>query len=141
MAVIQELSVFQMEAFTILFSYVRSNLYWSLIIDLEFAWCLFMTLSYGSKQQAIHIIFVFGVSVFLFVCFFTFLCESNSNLLTQSQRALSCLMLVRYSIKSLCYNPSSVLIAFYHIINLIFFFFQILHPSTYHRVLIGKCNF
>ena len=72
MAVIQELSVFQMEAFTILFSYVRSNLYWSLIIDLEFAWCLFMTLSYGSKQQAIHIIFVFGVSVFLFVCFFTF---------------------------------------------------------------------
>ena len=72
MAVIQELSVFQMEAFTILFSYVRSNLYWSLIIDLEFAWCLFMTLSYGSKQQAIHIIFVFGVCFFVCLFFYFF---------------------------------------------------------------------
>ena len=81
--------------------------------------------------------------VCFFVCLFflLFLCESNSNLLTQSQRALSCLMLVRYSIKSLCYNPSSVLIAFYHIINFIFFFFQILRPNAYRRVLIGKCNF
>ena len=125
-----------MEAFTILF-------YWSLVIDLRFPWCLFITLSYGSKQQALHIFFVFGVSVFLFVFFFTFLCESNSNLLTRSQRALSCLILVRYSIKSLCYNPSSVLIAFNHIINFIFyfFFFQILRPNAYRRVLIGKCNF
>ena len=91
MAVIQELSVFQMEAFTILFSYVRSNLYWSLIIDLEFAWCLFMTLSYGSKQQAIHIIFVFGVSVFLFVCFFYFFYVSQTQ--TYSLIAKSSVML------------------------------------------------
>ena len=37
-----------------------------------------MTLSYGSKQQAIHIIFVFGVSVFLFVCFFYFFYVSQT---------------------------------------------------------------
>ena len=97
---------------------LRYFFYWSLVIDLGFPWCLFLTLSYGSKQQALHIFFVFPVFVF----FLLFLCESNSNLLTRSQRALSCLILVRYSIKSLCYNPSSVLIAFYHMINFFFFF-------------------
>ena len=78
------------------------------------------------------ILFLFLACLFfcLFV-FLLFLCESNSNLLTQSQRALSSSMLIRYSIKSLCYNPSSVLIAFYRIIN---FFFQILHPTAYRRV-------
>ena len=85
MAVIQELSVFQMEAFTILFFYVRSNLYWSLVIDLVFAWCLFMTLSYGSKQQAIHIIFV---SVFLFVCFFYFFYVSQTQTYSLNRKEL-----------------------------------------------------
>ena len=124
-----------MEAFTILFlleSRNRSRI--SLVfIPYSFLWI--------QTTSPPYFFFVFGVSVFLFVFFLLFLCESNSNLLTRSQRALSCLILVRYSIKSLCYNPSSVLIAFYHIINFILFFFQILHPTAYHRVLIGKCNF
>ena len=50
-----------------------------------------MTLSYGSKQQAIHIIFVFGVSVFLFVCFFYFFYVSQTQ--TYSLIAKSSVML------------------------------------------------
>ena len=75
--------------------------------------------------------------VCFFVCLFflLFLCESNSNLLTQSQRALSSSMLIRYSIKSLCYNPSSVLIAFYHIIN---FFFSDFAPNCLSQSAIFK---
>ena len=81
MAVIQELSVFQMEAFPILFFTFGA-------IDLVFAWCLFMTLSYGSKQQAIHIIFVFGVSVFLFVCFFYFFYVSQTQTYSLNRKEL-----------------------------------------------------
>ena len=121
-----------MEAFTILFLLESRN---RSKISLVFIHYSFLWIQTTSPPY----FFCFGVSVFLFVFFLLFLCESNSNLLTRSQRALSCLILVRYSIKSLCYNPSSVLIAFYHIIN--FFFFQILRPTAHRRVLIGKCNF
>ena len=123
MAVIQELSVFQMEAFTILFlrseqslleSHNRSSIFLVFIHD-SFLWI--------QTTSPPHY-FCFWCVCFFVCLFFYFFYVSNSNLLTQSQRALSCLMLVRYSIKSLCYNPSSVLITFYHIINLIWFFFR-----------------
>ena len=125
-----------MEAFTILFLLESRN---RSKISLVFIHYSFLWIQTTSPPY----FFCFWCVCFFVCFFFTFLCESNSNLLTRSQRALSCLILVRYSIKSLCYNPSSVLIAFNHIINFIFyfFFFQILRPNAYRRVLIGKCNF
>ena len=122
-----------MEAFTILFFLLESRN--RSRISLVFIPYSFLWIQTTSPPY----FFLFLVCLFFCLFFFLlFLCESNSNLLTRSQRALSCLILVRYSIKSLCYNPSSVLIAFYHIF---FFFFQILRPTAYRRVLIGKCNF
>ena len=62
MAVIQELSVSNGSVYDTFFN-------WSLVIDLGFPWCLFLTLSYGSKQQALHIFFCFSCVCFFFTFF------------------------------------------------------------------------
>ena len=114
MSEIQQLCFFQMKSLKILFSRLE-NLYWCLVNDQGYCWCLFINLFYGSKQQAVRTVFVFN----------SFTLKVGSVL---DQKPL---------LQSLFCTGVDCFLT----ISVNFCFFKILRPNACRRVLIGKCNF